>query len=218
MGLGFVLLIWAVLGTIAAVIAGAVLAAICALIQKAYGKIQKRWVFAFALLPFACGVYGFIGIIAYGVWCETVRGVDFGTGDSFRAPIVNGYQFQAIDTPTQGYLVAPDGTQFHQGVQMLGDSEALIFGQEGTGYFLLDSKSGTELTFTNESTLREALQQRGVTKPELLPPEQFYFRHRFGLFDWVAFGFGVGIPLLAFIALVFLFARSLRRRALAVPT
>jgi hypothetical protein len=71
MGLGFVLLIWAIIGTFFAAAAGAVLATICFFVQKRRGRIRKVWVLAFAIIPFICGLYCFIAFIAYGVWCET---------------------------------------------------------------------------------------------------------------------------------------------------
>jgi hypothetical protein len=214
MGLGFVLLVWAIIGTFLALIAGAILAAICSFVQKRFGQIRKNWIIAFGIAPFLCGLYCFVAFIAYGIWCEEYRGLDFGTGDTWHIPLANGFELYAIDTFDQVYLVAPNGTQFHEGLRQLGVSGPWIYGELPSSiYFLIDSAANSETKFPTDRDLDDALRVHGVTNPDLLPTESYYQKHRFSGPDSLAAGLILGPPGIGFLILVFLFFRAMRRHS-----
>lgn len=153
MGLGLVLAGWAVIGTLFAIAAGAALAGICFLILRSRRLVNRRWILAFAVAPFLCGTYCFVAFIGYGLWCETKPGVDFGIGDSFRVQLGNHYEFQAIDTPEHPFLVAPDGTQFHDELQRIGVTSNWIYGEVSpTAFFLIDATNKSETSFQIPAT------------------------------------------------------------------
>jgi hypothetical protein len=211
MGLGFVLLVWACIGTILAAVAGATLAAICFFVQKLCRRRREGWVLVFAITPFFCGLYCFLAFIGYGIWCETQRGVAFGIGDDFHFPIDNGYSFHAIDTMNNPWLETPAGAEIHQDFEAIGAAPPMILLRQAANRFILiDTKTRIEKAFATEPELTQAVQGRGLKEVKLMTPDDFYRRWRFGILDLIA---GTGIilpPIIAFIILSLRFWKALR--------
>lgn len=213
MGTGFVLIIWAIIGTFLAAIAGAFLALICFAIQEVRGQVRKRWILFFAVTPFVCGVYCFGAFILYGIWCEVFRGRDFGIGDGFYFPIANGYTFNSIDTFENPYLASGNGHQIHHGFQAIDAKPPLIFlRQTPNQFFLIDTATGTEKVFATEAELTMTAKESGAAEMHLRSPDEFYRGGRFNALDMVAAIVMYAPPVLGFVLLVLLFWRSLKSK------
>ncbi len=195
-----------------AVVAGTTLGAICFLILRRRKQVSRAWIPVFAIAPFLGGLYCFAAFILYGIWCETIRGVDFGTGDGFRVQLGNHYEFQAIDTPANAFLVDPDDAQLHAGLEQIGRSGNFIYGEDSTGFFLIDAPKHSEIAPKTANDLFTALRDRGVPNPELDSPAQFYGRHRFGMPDLAAGLLILTPPVIGFSFLIWSFYRALQRR------
>src|SRR5687768_10851616 len=105
MGIGFVLMIWALLLGCAAVpiaIALTIWSSRNWRESKSTTKLFRP--IGAALLPFILLAYGGAAFIGYAVWCVKVRRVDPGIGDAWVVPVGNGYFFGMIDIPEHGSL------------------------------------------------------------------------------------------------------------------
>src|SRR5262245_44998015 len=92
MGLGIVLVFWAVVGVFLASAAAATLAGIVYFVDRRAGRVRPRWLLTAIVVPFISLGYTAAGFVVYAVYCETVRDVDLGLGDSLRVPLGYGYR------------------------------------------------------------------------------------------------------------------------------
>jgi hypothetical protein len=212
MGTGFVLIIWAIVGTLLASFAGVVLALICFAIQKIRNRVQRRWILLFAVAPFVGGVYLFVSFILYGIWCEGFRGRDFGIGDGFYFPITNGYTFNAIDTFDNPWLETPSRSQLHHDFEAIDAVPPLIFIKQGSNqFFIVDTASGSETAFPTEAEMTTSARAHGAIV-HFQSPDEFYRKWRFTTLDLLAALLIYPPPVLVFLVLVFLFWRSLKSK------
>jgi hypothetical protein len=106
LGIGFVLLFWAVIFGGAAVVSAVVLGLWSLWNHRAViGRREVLKAVAAAALPILMFGYGGAAFVGYAVWCETLRGVDPGIGDVWRVPVGKDHYFCMIDVPEEGYLL-----------------------------------------------------------------------------------------------------------------
>jgi hypothetical protein len=207
MGLGFVLLFWGVLAVLLAGAAAASLAALAYVFDRRRGRVRRRWLLTAAMVPFVSLGFAAAGFLVYATYCEVVRDVDLGIGDSWRVPLGNGYRLVMIDTPDQAFIKSPDGRELHFGLKRIGSAGDLIAGEDEHGLFLIDGQRRTDEAIASESGLRKVLPP-GSGEPQLVAPANFYDVHRWGWPDVVAAVLIVAPPFLMFCALAWRFVRS----------
>jgi hypothetical protein len=207
MGLGFVLLFWGILGAVLAGLAAIALAGIVYLFDRRRGRVRRGWLLAAAALPFASLAYVAVGFVLYAAYCEVVRDVDLGIGDSWRVPLGSGYRLVMIDTPDQAFIEGPSGQQLHFGLKRLGVAGHVIAGEDEHGLFAIDGQRKTDLAVGSESDLR-AIFPTGAADSRLVAPGDFYDHHRWGLPDVVAAALMVVPPFVVFCTLALWFVRA----------
>ena len=203
MGIGVVLLVWFAIGTVIAAIGGAALGVVAYVVRRRSGRRAWPWVLAFAAAPFAFLVYLFVAYGVYAVWCDAYRGVDPGIGDSWRVPLQNGYAFEAIDTYDQSFIESPGRHTKHLGLVRIGQSGDLIFGSEPAGFFLINTRTGSDSLFSSETEFRQALRASGATSIAVEEPSAFYSSHRWTAEDAVAFAIILAFPVLCALCALF---------------
>jgi hypothetical protein len=133
---------------------------------------------------------------------------DLGLGDTWHAPLPNGYQIMMIDVTDQGWVYNPktqpgssvgereDAVARVRNVQVVGryilratDSRAFEHLGNDTNqvdaYFLLDTQLGKRTQFQNYDALRHSALELGI-EPNLQPINTVYSRFRFSWFDVLA--------------------------------
>jgi hypothetical protein len=210
LGIGFVLLVWFLIGAVVAAVAAAVLAVLAYVAGRRRRRRVRLWVIAFAATPFLFLVYLFVAFGGYALWCETYRGVDPGLGDSPRVPLQNGYVFHAIDTFDQSFIELAGGEQKHFGLARIGQSGDFIFGSEPSGFFLINTRTRSDTLFSSEKEFRQALVRSSrVTSVAVEDPSTFYSRHRWSVQDTIAFAVMLAPPITLFVFQLVLFFRWL---------
>jgi hypothetical protein len=216
MGLGIVLLFWGIVGIILASAAAAILAAVVYAFDRRHGLARRGWVLTAAAVPFVSLGYAAAGFAAYAVYCEVVRDVDLGIGDSWRVPLGHGYRLIMIDTPDQAFVESPTGVQLHMGLARIGTTEDLIVGEDAQGLFVIDGSHQTEHAVAPESGLR-GIVLGGSGQLQLVSPDDFYNRHRWGMPDVFAAIAIIVPPFLLLIVLAWRFVLTSRAAQKPLP-
>jgi hypothetical protein len=218
MGIGLVLLAWLVFWLVVAIIASPVLGLLTRRWVKGAKKGQRiRAVIAACLLPPVAIISAFAGFVGYGVWCETIRGVDAGIGDGWRAPLGSGYYLEMIDTPTDPFVIAPSGKQFGFGFLGIGHDDEVIYLETKANDFLLVEKATGDLSsLSSRAELDGRLRQLGSSPSAFKSGFDTYRSLRWGLVDLLAIPLVLGIPLLL-TSLLAAYIRKLRKSAATQP-
>jgi len=239
MGIGFVLLIWAVVGTVLAVIGALVLASAAALLTRGAGNGRRRAIIAAGLFPFACLAWGGSMFFFQALVNEGLLHRDPGAGDAWKTPLPNGYAILMIDVTDQGWVYNPktqgsdsavgeqeDAVAGVRNVQIAGhyilggvDSKAF----QGLGkdshqvdsYFLLDTQTGKRTQFQDYNALRRAAVALNIA-PNLQPINDVYGKYRFTWFEVFA-GLLFILPPIAGALLLLGWIIRLRRRRRTLP-
>ena len=124
MGLGFVLLFWAVAGTVAAAAGAATLGITAELLTRGVANGRRKVIIAACLFPFVCLGWGGAVFVFQAAVNEALLHRDLGLGDTWHAPLPNGYQIMMIDVTDQGWVYNPK-TQPASGV---GEREDAVAG------------------------------------------------------------------------------------------
>jgi hypothetical protein len=217
MGIGIVLLLWAVVGAILAGVGMLVLGGITANFLRGVNEGRRKAIIAAGLFPFVCLGWAAVVFFFQAAVNEGVLHRDPGLGDVWECPLPNGYALLMIDVEDQGWVYNPK-TQVDGGVgeqedavsgvrlvqvagrYILGGRDSRSFEQSGNGdgkvdsYFLLDTSTGKRQTFLTYDALRSVAGQLGV-QVSLQPIEVAYSKYRFTYFD-VLVGFLLCVPLL----------------------
>ncbi len=232
MGLGLVLLFWAVIGSILAGIGAAVFGGVAAFFTRGVNQGRKRVIIAGGLFPFLCLGWGGCVFVFQAVVNEGLLHRDLGLGDTWHAPLPNGYQIMMIDVTDQGWVYNPKtqpgsavgerddaiaGVRTVQiaGQYILGSTDSKAFshlGQETNtvdGYFLLDTVAGKHSTFSTFDQLRAKATELNIA-PNLRPINSVYSDYRFSWFDVFA-GSLFCVPPLAGVLFLVVWIRRLRR-------
>jgi hypothetical protein len=236
MGLGFVLLIWAVIGIIIATVGAITFGGLAALFTRGISKFRRSAIVAATLFPFACFAWGGVVFVLQGVVNEGFLHRDVGLGDTSHCPLPNGYQILMIDVSDNGWVYnsatqPSDGVAERQdaisGVRQLdiqgryilaaADSKAgtklMPSNTEVDSYVLLDTQTGKRSEFGNYAVFRRAVLALGIA-PRLEPIFTVYRRYRFSWFDIVAGLLFCVPPLLAGLVLIAWIIRLRRTRLL----
>jgi hypothetical protein len=208
MGLGFVLLIWAIVGTVVAAIGAAAFGGAAALLTRGVANGRRKVIIAAILFPVVCLGWGGVIFVFQAFVNEGLLHRDLGLGDTWHAPLPNGYQIMMIDVTDQGWVYNPK-TQPGSGVgeqedavagvrnvqvagrYILGATDTKAFehlGQDTNqvdAYFLLDTQQGKRRQFQNYDALRHSALELGI-EPNLQPINAVYSKFRFGWFDVLA--------------------------------
>jgi energy-coupling factor transporter transmembrane protein EcfT len=208
MGVGIVLLFWALVGTVFAAIGAATLGCATALLTRGVTNGRRKVVIAASLFPFVCLGWGGAMFVFQAVVNEGLLHRDLGLGDTWHAPLPNGYQIMLIDVTDQGWVYNPktqpgsgvgeqeDAVAGVRNVQVAGryilgatDSRAFEhFGKDINqvdAYFLLDTQLGKRKQFQNYDALRHSALELGI-EPNLERIDTVYSKFRFNWFDVVA--------------------------------
>ena len=142
----FLTLIWLVLFMASAVPSVVLGLGTWWLVKGAQTEPRNRAILAACLLPPLAVISAFAGFIVYGVWCETVRGVDaIGPGDYWRAPLGSGYYLTMDDLTDGDGLNASIATPWGKGVGYeifhLGYNDKFIYFEDRLGKFTLITKA-----------------------------------------------------------------------------
>lgn len=239
MGPLFVLLIWGVVGGIAAALGAALLRAATAFLTHGVNAGRQKVVFAATIFPFACLGWAAIVVIFQAVINVGLLHRDMGFGDTATCPLPNGYALLMIDEPDHGIVFNPrtqlangivanqsdtvDDVRFLQveGPYLLGaadsrsDSPSAMQSAHIEPYFLLDARVGRPVRFAALETLRESALRLGI-RPKLEPINTVYMRYRYTWFDLVAAALLVLPPLVAAWLLLRWIIR-LRRSRISLP-
>lgn len=239
MGIGFVLLVWTVVGAALASVASLLLGgAVGFLTRDAVSATRKRIIFAARLFPFACLAWAACIFLFQAAINTTLFHSDPGFGDSWNCQLPDGYALLMVDTPDEGVVYNPktqpmDGTVIDQNdatdrVRVIQISGSYIFGGSGKpvtqsdaennqvpSYFLLDTLTGKQSTFLTYNALRAEAHRLGVDL-DLQPIYAVYSKYRFTWFDLVA-ALLLFLPPLIFVILLARWTIKLRRTRLIIP-
>jgi hypothetical protein len=231
MGLGFVLVLWLVAGSVLAAIGGAILGWVTSLLTRGIGAPREPAIRAAHLLPLACLIWAGLVFVAQAGVNAGLLHRDIGTGDSWYAPLPNGYQVVLVDVTDQG-TVRPEGSYGGiQGVRRLQVSGPYLFGGVDShsfehfgsntdaidSYFMLDTRTGKQTTESDLRTLTSEASKLGVSL-HLEPIYTVYSRYRFTWFDVLVGCMLLLPPIAALIALgvwIMRLRRNLRLTATA---
>jgi len=179
-GIGVVLLFWALLFGGAAVV--------CAMVlglwswwnhRRAFGRPGIFKAVAAAVLPFLLLGYAGAAFAGYAIWCEAVRGVDPGIGDGWQVPVGNDHYFCMIDVPDDGYLLKGgcSGAPIVHGItELAAAGDRMVGNSESSGPFVLDTRTGELQTFASV----DAALARITPPPILQRAGDFYDSRRWG--------------------------------------
>ena len=206
MGILFILLFWAgVLIVVAGLCAAGI--SVWASNRRPPSQGEPVHVAKAAALPFVILVYGAVAFIGYSYWCEEVRQVDIGIGDSWKVPIANGYFFCMLDVPDRGAVMqggCSGGFLVEDITAVAAVGDTLVGVSKGRG-FTFDTLTGHFQEFPDAE--RATAQVSPV--PVLQDPNWFYASRRWSLADAISIG-AVG---LGAVGLFIIWNRRYLRRA-----
>ena len=234
MGIGFVLLVWAIVGGVFAANAALVFGFTAAYLTLGAQRSRKALILVASLFPLICfgwagAVFAFKAIVS-----ETVFHRDAGLGDTWNCPLPNGYALLMIDTTEQGWIYNPrtqsEGSVAEQedavagvrslqvvGRYILSGSDTRSFQrtenqrEQIDSYFLLDTKIGKQTRFPNNEALQSKAQELGIAE-NLEPIASTYSRYRFTWFE-VFTGSLLLVPLLISAVLLLWWTLRVRKEA-----
>lgn len=228
MGLGFVLGIWLVVGSILAGIGSAILVSVTSNLTRGIDNALRRSAIRAArLLPFGCLIWAGIIFVIQGIVNEQVFHRDVGIGDSSYAPLPNGYQILFGDLTDQGTVRLAGSQDGVNGVRLLQVSGPYLLGGMDIhwfddqwnntnaidSYFVIDTRTGKRTIETDLSALTSEASRLGVSL-HLEPIYTVYSRYRFTWFDVVAGCILILPPFAALIALGVWLIRLRRARTI----
>src|SRR5277367_4702 len=239
MGIGIVLIFWAIAGTILAGIGSVIAIGVTSFLTKGADSGRKRIILAAGIFPFLC--LGWAGAVFVFQWImnESVFHRDPGLGDSWKCPLPNGYAILFIDVTDNGTVYNPqtqlspdsvsdkdDAVSGVRRMQVAGryillEADSKIFehfGQETNqvdSYILLDTQTGTRTVFSTDTALRNAAKQLGFN-PELKTIYEVYSKYRWTWFDRANIALLLVPPLISFVFLVRRVLQMRRRRSFVV--
>jgi hypothetical protein len=220
-GIVFVLIFWAVVWLILAGLGAGGCGLLAAVLTRRVTKGRRQVILAAALFPFASLIWAGAVFVFQAVVNESVLNRDLGLGDTWHAPLPNGYQIMMIDVTDQGWIYNPK-TQRLPGVidqedaipdvrQLQITPHHIAGAAEKDHYFILNTRSGKRMDFKTFQNFRQAAHRFGF-EPHLEPIYLVYSRFRFGWFDVFA-GLLLILPIVAGALLLILRIWRLRSQA-----
>jgi len=233
MGLLFVLLFWAAAGCVLAAFGSATLGLTTYWVTRRVRSGRRRAIVAAVLFPPACLAWAAVIFAFQAIVNEGLLDRDLGAGDTWHAPLPNGYQILMIDVTDQGWVYNPKSQKDSivvtredsvsgvrelevAGRYILGGTDSKAFEHEGEnkgqsdGYFILDTKLGRQTEFKSYDSLRVNAMSLGID-PHLQPINDVYSKYRFSWFDVFA-GVVFILPPIAGLLMLGVWIVRLRRR------
>jgi hypothetical protein len=224
MGLGVVLIFYAIALMMAATVGAVIFGSISYLLTRQLWPRSKRAILASIFFPYLCVAFAGAWFASYAIINYEVFHRDPGLGDSWETPLPNGYALMMIDTTDQGTVYNPktqrmggsvegqDDAVF--GVRQLQISNELIFGARDDGYFgrigqeskmvdtyfELNTSKKTHVEFKSLEELRQRATSHGIA----LNLREFYsvfYDYRTTWFDYLSLAIMVFIPFAGFLLL-----------------
>ena len=240
MGLGIVLIFWAVVGVISAMVGALAMGGVTHFLTRRAAAGNRKLTIAALVFPFACLGWAASVFVLQAVINEAVLHRDLGLGDTSHAPLSNGYQIMMIDDTEQGWVYNPrtQGSGGAVGEQedaiagvrrlqvagryILGGSDSNSFAhfgdqnQEIDSYFVLDTQTGKRTQLQSYDDLKRKSHELNINL-DLQPIYEVYRKFRFGLFDLF-----VGLllfipPAVGFVLLTIRVRRLMRPASKTVP-
>jgi hypothetical protein len=231
MGIGFVLIVYAVGGAVAATIGSLVLRRVVAGFISGSSCSRTLFIRAVTAFPFAC-LFWAGGVFVFSAAVNVMLlNRDIGIGDGFDCPLPNGYALSFIDTTDAGTVYNPKGRPVWSEVRedavndvtMMQLSGPYILGGvdrhriehwehdiiAADSWFLLNTKTGERRDFNTLEGLKESARRTNITL-SLVSIGDLYSKYRFTWFDALAGALLVLPPLTAF-ALLTRWTLRLRR-------
>lgn len=224
MGIGIVLLFWAIAGCFLAAVAAVGLSGLTGYLtrgKEGSGKIVTATLtYPFISLAWVAATFFISAVVNVGFLDR-----DPGIGDSWDCPLPNGYHLLAIDDPDYGVVYNPKTQQTSHvvadkedaisGVRMVQVSGRFIFGgidndafaSSAAGnphidsYFVLDTATNKKLEVKAYESLVTEAEKRGI-KLELKRFSRVYWRYYFSWFDVMAGLLSLGPPVWGFVVLM----------------
>lgn len=176
MGIGIVLLFWAVAGTVLASIGALAFGSLTAFLTRGSPK-RRRAIVLSSVFPFICLGWAAALFIFQAIVNEAVFHRDLSLGDTWESPLPDGYAITMIDVTDQGWVYNPK-TQLNGGVGEQEDAVAGVRTVQIAGkyilgaadshhsdfekptdvdsFFLLDTDTGKRKQFANQQDLGRA--------------------------------------------------------------
>lgn len=222
MGFGMVLIAWGLVGIVLASGAAILFAGAATVLTRRVPVGRRRAIFAAALFPFICfgwaaGVFVFQAVVN-----ELLLNRDLGIGDTWHAPVPNGYQIMMIDVTDHGWVYNPktqpdavgeqeDAVAGVRKVQVAGqyilggvDSKAFTsLGEDNAkmdSFFILDTSTGRQTKFKTYDELWGRAQELQINV-NLEPISTVYGRFRSTWFDMFSAVLFFMPPIVGFILL-----------------
>ncbi len=225
MGIGFVLLIGAVVGCAFALLGSRILRTIVDRLTRNAGGSRRRLLKLVSAFPFLClGWAGIVFVFQAGINAAVLHR-DAGLGDSFECPLPGGYILSSIDTTDLASVKKVgagglDNVRFLQldGPYILAASDSKAFqhfaDQDAPvdSWFLLNTATNQLTAFDNVGALQAAAQRVHIGV-NLLPVGSVYSKYRFTWFDLFAAFLLLGPPAIGF-GLIARYVFQTRRPAL----
>jgi hypothetical protein len=200
MGIGFILAFFVIVG-IGVSMVFAIIAIARVSLNKPPGPERSSAQIKAGCFPFILLGYLGISFFMYSIFCETVRGVDPGIGDSWRVPLAGEYSMVMIDLPTEASIHKSRSSESYlYTITKINVVDDLIAGttDKPSGYFLIDTKSGDEHIDLTQTDFRTIIAQKGLRNPELISPNALYSRLRWTFADAMAVVVILGVPVVIF--------------------
>ena len=234
MGIGIVLLMWAVVGTVLACVGALIFGATTMFLTRKATKDRTLTLFASIAFPFGCVGWAALLFVVQALVNGTMHR-DVGLGDSWDCPLPNGYAITMIDFTDRGWVYNPktqSGGLSDQddavsdvlvlqvaGRYILGGADSRSAQEQGNdinrvnSYFILDTITGKKTLFSTIDELRGASQPLGI-QPNLQPINAVYSKYRFTWFD-ILVGVLLVVPPIIYFAVLVMRIRRLRQSATA---
>jgi hypothetical protein len=228
MGLGIVLIFWAIVGSTAGTVGAFVLYSVAKHFIRGRDQDSHRLRATIGLFPFYCLAWAGCVFAVYAITNAVVFDRDPGIGDGWYSPLPNGYTVDMIDVTDRGTLYRSktqdsNSREAIRGVCLLQLAGRYMMAaadcREGyahdprdpdsvLSFFLVDTQTGSRSAFKSYATLNDAATQVKVGL-HLEPIVDVYDRFRFTWFDGAAALLMFGVP---FYYGFLLFKRGLRIR------
>jgi hypothetical protein len=142
MGIGFVLLIWAVVGLIVACVGALVLGGVTAFATLEVRRFRRLTIIAASAFPFVCLGWGGAVFVFQAAVNEFLLHRDPGLGDTWECPLPNGYSLMMIDDTDNGWVYNPATQGVPGGVGEQEDAVAGVSQIQVAGRYILGSVDG----------------------------------------------------------------------------
>jgi len=218
-GIGFVLIVYALGGAVAAMIGCLLLRWMVAGFVSGSSRSRTLLLRAVTVFPFAC-LFWAGSLFVFSAVNVALLHRDIGVGDGFDCPLPNGYALSFIDRTDVGTVYNPNGrplwSEVHEnavdnvtemqlaGVYILGGVDSHRrehFEEEDISapnlWFLLNTKTSERKDFETLEVLKESARRRNIAL-SLVPIGDLYSKYRFTWFDAFAGVLLVVPPLTAF--------------------